>query len=108
MEAGTARQLSRPISCFLFLSPRRGVNVVRRTTGRVIMKTMSKLSVVILLLSMATAAWAVCPNAVGTFSYLNGTLLGGRVSEAWCNGAAGQPGNTEDACLLYTSPSPRD
>lgn len=61
------------------------------------MKTLRKLSVFVLLLSLASAAWAVCPNAVGTFSYLNGSLLGGRVSEAWCNGAPGQTGNTENA-----------
>jgi hypothetical protein len=61
------------------------------------MKILSKLSIAVLLLSLAVSAWAVCPDAVGTFSTWNGLLLGGRVSEAWCNGNAGQTGNTQNA-----------
>ncbi len=50
----------------------------------------------VLILFTATAAWAACPNANGIFGTTNGTMIPGRVSEAWCTGGAGLPGNTEN------------
>ena len=53
----------------------------------------------LIMLLIGGVAWAGCPDADGPFSTMAGTLLPGRVSEAWCPpaGAPGQPGNTEDA-----------
>jgi hypothetical protein len=52
----------------------------------------------VLLLSLAAPVLATCPNLNGPFSTMDGTLLGGRVSEAWCTGAGpGVPGNMENA-----------
>ncbi len=48
-------------------------------------------------LLIATAAFAECPENVGTFTTMNGSMLGGRVSEAACGGGAGQPGNIQNA-----------
>ncbi len=60
-------------------------------------KVMALLSMV-LLFSLATPALATCPSLNGPFSTQDGTLLGGRVSEAWCTGVGpGQPGNMENA-----------
>lgn len=60
-------------------------------------KVMALLSMV-LLLSLVAPALATCPNQNGPFSTTAGTLLGGRVSEAWCTGVGpGQPGNMENA-----------
>ncbi len=53
-----------------------------------------------LLFVLAVPALAACPNAPkdGIYTTSNGTILGGRASEAWCSGAGpGQPGNTENA-----------
>jgi len=47
---------------------------------------------------LAASAAAQCPDAVGIWSTTNGTMLGGRASEAWCTVAqAGVPGNTQNA-----------
>jgi hypothetical protein len=52
------------------------------------------------LLVVAVPALSQCPHNVGVFSTYAGTLLGGRVSEAWCGidgtPGPGEPGNTED------------
>jgi hypothetical protein len=56
-----------------------------------------KLSITVLLaLGLAASALAGCPDS-GYYRTGNGTLLPGRVSEAWCGGGPGQPGNTENA-----------
>ena len=58
------------------------------------MKTM----MTILILSLAASvAVASCPENVGLFASLNGPMSGGRVSESFAGGAAGMPGNTENA-----------
>jgi hypothetical protein len=55
-----------------------------------------RLSLAILALAgMSAVAIAACPDS-GYFRTYNGTLQAGRASEAWCNGNAGQPGNTEN------------
>lgn len=47
---------------------------------------------------LAASASAQCPGTVGAFSSNDGgPVLNGRVSEAWCAGAPGQPGNLENA-----------
>lgn len=51
---------------------------------------------VLLVLGLAASALAGCPDS-GYYRTQNGTILPGRVSEAWCNGGPGQPGNTENA-----------
>jgi hypothetical protein len=66
------------------------------------MKLMRMLIPSLFLLVLALPAMAQCPDEVGIFMTGNGTLLGGRVSEAWCgaNGEPimpGRPGNTENA-----------
>ncbi len=56
-----------------------------------------KLSITVLLvLGLAASALAGCPDS-GYYRTSNGTMLPGRVSEAWCSGGPGQPGNAEDA-----------
>lgn len=56
-----------------------------------------KLSItVVLALGLAASALAGCPDS-GYYRTSNGTLLPGRVSEAWCTTGPGQPGNTENA-----------
>jgi hypothetical protein len=48
----------------------------------------------------ASTAFGNCthPPKDGIYTTSNGTLLGGRVSEAWCSGLGpGRPGNTENA-----------
>ena len=57
----------------------------------------------IVLFSLAAgSALAACPDVIGIWSSNPETnpdyaLLNGRVSEAWCNGAPGDPGNTQNA-----------
>jgi len=52
-----------------------------------------------LMIFAASSAFAVCahPPKDGIYRTTNGTILGGRASEAWCSGGPGQPGNIEDA-----------
>lgn len=53
-----------------------------------------------LMIFAASSAFAVCahPPKDGVYTTTSGTILGGRVSEAWCSGVGpGQPGNMEDA-----------
>ncbi len=66
------------------------------------MRSSSVIVIAALLLVTATVAWAACPDANGIFGTTNGTLIGGRVSEAWCGAGGaplmpGVPGNTENA-----------
>ncbi|MHB8078154.1 MAG: hypothetical protein ACYDIE_02715 [Candidatus Krumholzibacteriia bacterium] len=62
------------------------------------MRKVNVLLSLVLLLALAAPALATCPNLNGPFSTLAGTLLAGRVSEAWCTGAGpGVPGNMENA-----------
>ena len=57
-----------------------------------------RLVTVLILLLVAQSAPAVCPDTVGMFSSTGGgALLPGRVSEGWCGGYPGQPGNLENA-----------
>ncbi len=64
---------------------------------------MRKVIVLIFCVAMATSAFAACPDVVGIWSSVpDGNpdyypLLNGRVSEAWCSGAAGDPGNIQNA-----------
>jgi hypothetical protein len=51
---------------------------------------------VVLALGLAVTALAGCPDS-GYYRTSNNTILPGRVSEAWCAGGPGQPGNTENA-----------
>lgn len=66
------------------------------------MRYLSRMLVAAALLILAGAAWAQCPSAIGSWSTYDGTMIGGRASEAWC-GAYGNPvmpgqtGNTENA-----------
>lgn len=55
-----------------------------------------------LIILVAGSAFAACPDRVGTWSSIPESnpdypLLNGRVSEAWCNGAPGEPGNMQNA-----------
>lgn len=57
---------------------------------------------VFLMVVLCQPAWAQCPNAIGQWKTNDGTMIGGRASEAWCgaDGAAiegGKPGNTQNA-----------
>ncbi|MDD4858131.1 MAG: hypothetical protein PHD74_08510, partial [Candidatus Krumholzibacteria bacterium] len=47
----------------------------------------------------ASAAFPVCPHPKdGVYTTSNGSIVGGRASEAWCGGVGpGRPGNTESA-----------
>jgi hypothetical protein len=63
-----------------------------------------RLSVLVATFSVLTmisaAAFGQCVHQPkdGVYTTSNGTLLGGRASEAWCSGVGpGQPGNTESA-----------
>ncbi len=61
-----------------------------------------RMPILILALACAGNALAQCPNAIDTWSTTNGTMLGGRASEAWCGADGypvqpGVPGNTQDA-----------
>ncbi len=58
-------------------------------------KTIMTTAIVALLL--AGSVLAQCPDTVGFFTTQGGQVLPGRVSEAWCGGVPGQPGNTENA-----------
>lgn len=51
---------------------------------------------------LATSLFAQCPNLNGAWSTTDGSMLGGRASEAWCGAGGlpqqgGVPGNTESA-----------
>ena len=55
----------------------------------------------VVLSLIAAVGLAACPDAIGTWSTYDGSLIAGRVSEAWCGAggvpfSAGQPGNTEN------------
>jgi hypothetical protein len=66
------------------------------------MKTMRMLLLVAVVLAFSQAALAQCPNAIGQWSTTNGTMIGGRATEAWCGAGGfpvqgGVPGNTQNA-----------
>jgi hypothetical protein len=66
------------------------------------MKTLRMVILSVLLVAFCQTAWAQCPNAIGQWSTTDGTMIGGRASEAWCgaNGMpiqGGVPGNTQNA-----------
>lgn len=55
---------------------------------------------VLAVVFLAASASAVCLNSPkdGIYTTTNGSMIGGRSSEAWCSGVGpGQPGNTESA-----------
>lgn len=57
---------------------------------------------IVLILMVAGSALAACPDVLGIWSSNPETnpdfaLLNGRISEGWCNGGAGDPGNTQNA-----------
>ncbi|MFA5070556.1 MAG: hypothetical protein WC528_04725 [Patescibacteria group bacterium] len=64
-------------------------------------KKLNLILVSLLILAFAAPAFGqVCYNAPkdGVYTTNNGTMIGGRASEAWCAGLGpGQPGNTENA-----------
>jgi hypothetical protein len=50
----------------------------------------------------AIGAWAQCPDAIGQWTTNDGSMIGGRATEAWCGAdgnpiSGGQPGNTQNA-----------
>jgi hypothetical protein len=53
-------------------------------------------SLLVLCLGLVAPANAACPIP-GTYSTTLGNVDPGRVSESWCTGAAGQPGNMQNA-----------
>ena len=64
------------------------------------MKVLRLLVVLAAAMLVANAAFAECAHAPvqGSYSTTNATMIGGRVSEAFCSGAGpGQPGNTQNA-----------
>ena len=64
------------------------------------MRLMRTFFVFLFLIAMASYAYAASSNRPkdGIYSTSNGTILGGRASEAWCTGGGpGQVGNTENA-----------
>ncbi len=66
------------------------------------MKSLRTIIIVLAVAAIAAPAWAQCPSAIGTWSTTDGTMIGGRASEAWCGAGGnplmpGQPGNTENA-----------
>lgn len=64
------------------------------------MKKLLMIPAVIAVMILAGVAAAQCPHTMGFWSTQDGTMLGGRVSEAWCDLAtpgAGETGNTENA-----------
>jgi hypothetical protein len=65
---------------------------------------MRKVNVIAIMIAVLLVgqAFAACPDRLGTWSSIPESnpdfpLLNGRVSEAWCNGAPGDPGNTQNA-----------
>jgi len=58
---------------------------------------------IVLIALLASSAFAACPDLVGTWTSIPDSnpeynpLLIGRISEAWCNGAPGEPGNLQNA-----------
>jgi hypothetical protein len=64
------------------------------------MKVLRLLVILAAAMLVANAAFAECAHAPvqGSYSTTNATMIGGRVSEAFCSGAGpGQPGNTQNA-----------
>jgi hypothetical protein len=61
------------------------------------MKILKMLFLAVLLMAFSQAAWAQCPSSIGQWSTQDGTMLGGRATEAWCNGNQGEVGNTQSA-----------
>ncbi|MGD9547831.1 MAG: hypothetical protein AB7V45_09845 [Candidatus Krumholzibacteriia bacterium] len=66
------------------------------------MRTMTMLILTAALVLIAAAAWAQCPNLNGYWTTNDGSMTGGRASEAWCGSGGmpiqgGVPGNTQNA-----------
>ncbi len=63
------------------------------------MRNWEKLLVFAIALIAAAPAYAACPNQPkdGVYTTSNGTMIGGRASEAWCAGGPGRLGDTENA-----------
>ncbi len=66
------------------------------------MKILKTVILTVLVMALCQTAWAQCPNATGTWTTLDGTMIGGRASEGWCGAGGnpvqgGQPGNTQNA-----------
>lgn len=62
------------------------------------MKHLRTIILILALTALAVPAWSQCPDAVGIWSTTNGTMNGGRATEAWCTLAqGGVPGNTQNA-----------
>ena len=66
------------------------------------MKHLRTIILLACLTALAVPAWSQCPDATGLWSTGDGSMLGGRASEAFCgvDGAplqGGQPGNTQNA-----------
>jgi len=61
------------------------------------MKILRMVLLTILLVALSHTAWAQCPSSIGHWSTAEGTMIGGRASEAWCGGQGDQPGNMQNA-----------
>lgn len=61
------------------------------------MKILQMVLLTILVVAFSQAAMAQCPSAIGQWSTQDGSMMGGRASEAWCAGNQGQVGNTQNA-----------
>ena len=64
------------------------------------MKTLQMIILLTAMALLALPAWSQCPDATGLWTTTDGSMLGGRASEAWCTAAAqygGVPGNTQNA-----------
>ena len=59
----------------------------------------AKIILALVTLLIGSSALASCPDNVGVYSTLDGSLLPGRAAEAWCDApeGPGQPGNTANA-----------
>ncbi len=66
------------------------------------MKILRMIFLSVLLVAFGQAALAQCPDAIGKWATNDGSMIGGRATEAWCgaDGASiqgGVPGNTQNA-----------
>jgi hypothetical protein len=66
------------------------------------MKILRMFGLVCFAVAFCQAAWAQCPSAIGQWKTIDGTMIGGRATEAWCGVGGnpvrgGQTGNTQTA-----------
>ncbi len=63
------------------------------------MSNWEKMFIFAIAMILAVPAMAACPDQPkdGVYSTSNGTMIGGRASEAWCAGGPGRPGDAENA-----------